>query len=154
MVAGNPELFVFPSTLYQQLNLAYTSQNRVAVQKLLQGLQKVFDDEATICLAEKILLNSRPFYAGGTHLAWRAVDALVVPVRVNEHSIESLELRFKLLTNPTRDFQQWHKHAGAQATRDCRHRHDDPLGELRPFHSGLHQHGGRRHEGYPEFLQG
>lgn len=115
-IAGNPELFAFPSTLYQQLNLAYASQNRVAIQRLLQGLQKALEDEARICGAEKILLDTSPFYAGGTHLAWCAVDALVVPVRVDEHSIESLELLFKLLTNPSRDYQQWNDRAGGLKT--------------------------------------
>ncbi len=111
-VAGNPELFAFPSTLYQQLNLAYAGRNNVAVQRLLHGLKATLEKEAVANKCEKILLDTSPFYAGGTHLAWCAVQALIVPVRVDEHSIESLELLFKQLSDPSRDFSQWNERAG------------------------------------------
>jgi len=111
-VAGNPELFAFPSSLYQALNLAFASQNRGAVRKLLQGLKTVLDNEAKIVKSDRILIDTSPFYAGGTHLAWAAVDALIVPVRVDEHSIESLELLFKVLSDPSRDFLLWNERAG------------------------------------------
>ncbi|MCX7170302.1 MAG: ParA family protein, partial [Proteobacteria bacterium] len=65
---------------------------------------------------EKVLMDTSPFYAGGTHLAWCAVDALIVPVRVDEHSIESLELLFKQLSDPSRDFQMWNERAGGLGT--------------------------------------
>ena len=111
-VAGNPELFAFPSTLYQQLNLAYSSQNKSAVRKLLQGLKTILEAEAKLNKTDRILIDTSPFYAGGTHLAWCAVEALVIPVRVDEHSIESLELTFKVLSDHSRDFQQWNERAG------------------------------------------
>ncbi len=109
---GNPELFAFPSTLYQQLNIARANNNKQAVRKLLQGLRMILAAEAKAIGAKKILLDTSPFYAGGTHLAWCAVDALIVPVRVDEHSMESLELTFKQLSDPARDFQIWNDRAG------------------------------------------
>lgn len=112
VIAGNPELFAFPSTLYQQLNLAYASKNTVAVQRLLHGLKTVLLREANDKKCDKILMDTSPFYAGGTHLAWCAVEALIVPVRVDEHSIESLELLMKQLSDPGRDFQVWKDRAG------------------------------------------
>ncbi|XQA66080.1 ParA family protein [Xanthomonas sacchari] len=112
VISGNQELFAFPSLLYQQLNTAYSQQNKVAVQKLLHGLKAVLEEECKIAGAEKILLDTSPFYSGGTHLAWCAVDALVVPVRVDEHSLESLELLFKQLSDTSRDFQMWNERAG------------------------------------------
>lgn len=114
-ISGSQELFAFPSLLYQQLNTAYSQQNNVAVKKLLQGLKTILEEEATVVNAEKILLDTSPFYAGGTHLAWCAVDALIVPVRVDEHSLESLELLFKQLSDTTRDFQMWNGRAGGLA---------------------------------------
>nr|WP_297388810.1 ParA family protein [uncultured Roseateles sp.] len=107
VIGGNPELFAFPSLLYQQLNTAYSHQNKVAVERLLHGLRTILEKEAAANKCEKILLDSSPFYAGGTHLAWCAVDALVVPVRVDEHSLESLELLCQMLADPGRDFQIW-----------------------------------------------
>lgn len=115
-VAGNPELFAFPSTLYQQLNLAFASGNKSAVRKLLQGLKSILEAEAKVNKSERILIDTSPFYAGGTHLAWCAVEALIIPVRVDEHSIESLELTFKVLSDPSRDFQQWNERAGSLPT--------------------------------------
>lgn len=112
MVAGNPELFAFPSTLYQQLNTAHAAQNKPAVKKLLHGLRFVLEAEAKVLKAKKILLDTSPFYAGGTHLSWCAVDALIIPVRVDEHSMESLDLTFKLLSDPSRDFLVWNERAG------------------------------------------
>jgi len=112
MIGGNPELFAFPSLLYQQLNTAYSQGNKSAVSKLLHGLRTVLEEERALNKCEKIILDTSPFYAGGTHLAWCAVDALVVPVRVDEHSIESLDLLFKMLSDPGRDFQMWNERAG------------------------------------------
>lgn len=116
LVGGNPELFAFPSLLYQQLNTAYSQGNKSAVGKLLHGLRSVLDKEVKDNKCEKVLLDTSPFYAGGTHLAWCAVDALIVPVRVDEHSLESLELLFMQLSNPSRDFQMWNERAGGLGT--------------------------------------
>lgn len=112
VIPGDPELFAFPSTLYQQLNMAYAQQNKTAVQRLLHGLKTVLENEAKTAKASRILIDTSPFYAGGTHLAWCAADALIVPVRVDEHSIESLELLFKQLADPRRDFLIWNDRAG------------------------------------------
>lgn len=111
-ISGNPELFAFPSLLYQQLNTAYSQANKTAVAKLLHGLKQILNTESKVTGAEKVLLDTSPFYAGGTHLAWCAVDALIVPVRVDEHSIESLDLLFKMLADQGRDFQMWNERAG------------------------------------------
>jgi chromosome partitioning protein len=112
MIGGNPELFAFPSLLYQQLNTAYSQGNKGAVGKLLHGLRTVLEAERALNKCEKIILDTSPFYAGGTHLAWCAVDALIVPVRVDEHSIESLDLLFKMLAEASRDYQMWNDRAG------------------------------------------
>ncbi len=111
IIAGSSELFAFPSLLYQQLNTAYSQGNKKAVGNLLHGLRDLFIKEAKNNKCDKILLDTSPFYAGGTHLAWCAVDALIVPVRVDEHSLESLELLFRQLSDKSRDFQVWNERA-------------------------------------------
>lgn len=116
VVSGNPELFAFPSLLYQQLNTAYSQGNKSAVSKLLKGLRSILEQERAITKAEKVLLDTSPFYAGGTHLSWCAVEALIVPVRVDEHSLESLDLLFKQLSDTSRDFQIWNDRAGGLET--------------------------------------
>ncbi|HBY63887.1 MAG TPA: chromosome partitioning protein [Solibacterales bacterium] len=116
VIGGNPELFAFPSLLYQQLNTAYSQQNKTAVGKLLRGMHTILEGEREITKASKVLIDTSPFYAGGTHLAWCAVEALIVPVRVDEHSLESLELLFRQLSEPSRDFQMWNERAGGLTT--------------------------------------
>lgn len=114
VVPGDAEMFAFPSTMYQQLQLAHSQNNPKAVKALLESLKNVLADEAVEKKSEGILLDTSPFYAGGTHLAWCAADALIIPVRVDEHSIASLELTLDMLHNPSRDFSIWNERAGGR----------------------------------------
>lgn len=116
IIPGDPELFAFPSLLYQQLNTAYSQGNTLAVERLLHGLKMLLEKECKNTKCENILLDTSPFYAGGTHLAWCAVEALIIPVRVDEHSLESLELLFTQLSDKKRDFQMWNERAGGLNT--------------------------------------
>jgi cellulose biosynthesis protein BcsQ len=113
-IPGDVEMFAFPSTLYQQLQTAHAQPNPQAVKKLLESLKVILQKEEEDKKTEKVLLDTSPFYAGGTHLAWCAADAVVIPVRVDEHSIESLELTLDLLSNPARDFVTWNNRAGGR----------------------------------------
>ena len=115
IMPGNAELFAFPSTLYQQLQTAHSHNNKKAVKSLLEILKTALDLEAHDKKAEGILMDTSPFYAGGTHLAWCAADAIIIPVRVDEHSLESLELTLNLLSNESRDFCIWNERAGGRA---------------------------------------
>jgi hypothetical protein len=114
LIPGSPEMFAFPSTLYQQLQIANAQSNPKAVGALLDSLRTVLEDQARDRKVEGILMDTSPFYAGGTHLAWCAADAVVIPVRVDEHSIASLELTLNLLSNPDKDFQTWNVRAGGR----------------------------------------
>lgn len=116
VVPGDAEMFAFPSTMYQQLQLAHSQNNPKAVKSLLESLKNILLEEAKEKKTEGILLDSSPFYAGGTHLAWCAADALIIPVRVDEHSIASLELTLEMLLNPTRDFAIWNERAGGRSS--------------------------------------
>ncbi|MES2296814.1 MAG: ParA family protein [Pseudomonadota bacterium] len=114
VVPGDAEMFAFPSTMYQQLQLAHSQNNQGAVKALLESLQRVLVAEAKEKKSSGILMDTSPFYAGGTHLAWCAADALIIPVRVDEHSIDSLELTLDMLLNPARDFCIWNERAGGR----------------------------------------
>ena len=82
---GDAELFAFPSTMYQQLQLAHSQNNSKAVRALLESLSNILSAEAAEKKLNGTLIDTSPFYAGGTHLAWCAADALIIPVRVDEH---------------------------------------------------------------------
>jgi chromosome partitioning protein len=113
-IPGDARMFAFPSSMYQQLQIANAQSNPQAVKSLLESLKIILDAEAKDKQATGILIDTSPFYAGGTHLAWCAADAMIIPVRVDEHSIESLELTLDLLSNPSRDFITWNERAGGR----------------------------------------
>jgi cellulose biosynthesis protein BcsQ len=112
-IPGDAEMFAFPSLLYQQLQIAATRNAPENVKRLLHTLKELMRKEAKDKNCETWLIDTSPFYAGGTHLAWCAVDALIIPVRVDEHSLESLELTLRMLDDPKRDFVQWNERAGS-----------------------------------------
>ncbi|SFV06157.1 CobQ/CobB/MinD/ParA nucleotide binding domain-containing protein [Methylobacterium sp. 174MFSha1.1] len=119
IIPGDPEMFAFPSQLYQQLQLAAanTGKSKInSVRALLLSLKQILDHQCVNTGAEIVLMDTSPFYAGGTHLAWCAADALIVPIRVDEHSIESFNLLLNMLDNSNRDFQTWNERAGGLPT--------------------------------------
>jgi len=111
-VPGDAQLFAFPSALYQQLQQAMAASNKKAVSNILFSLRDILDAEAAEKKCDKILMDCSPFYGGGTHLAWCAADALIIPVRVDEHSIESLDITLDMLANPDSDYNVWAERAG------------------------------------------
>ena len=116
LIPGDALMFAFPSSMYQQLQIANAQGNPGAVRRLLESLKGILDAETKEKRAQGVLLDTSPFYAGGTHLAWCAADAVIIPVRVDEHSIESLNLTLDLLSNPKRDFMTWNERAGGRPT--------------------------------------
>jgi hypothetical protein len=78
VIPGDPLMFAFPSTLYQQLQTAHAQNNPKAVKALLECLKAVLEAEAKQKKVDGILLDTSPFYAGGTHLAWCAADAIII----------------------------------------------------------------------------
>lgn len=113
-IPGDSEMFAFPSTMYQQLQIANAQSNPKAVKSLLESLKNILNEEAMDKQVDGILLDTSPFYSGGTHLGWCAADALIIPVRVDEHSIESLDLTLSLLSDKKRDFSVWNERAGGR----------------------------------------
>jgi hypothetical protein len=111
-IPGDAELYSFPSSLYQQLQVANSQNRPQAVRNLLWSVKDILELEAKEVKCSKIVLDTSPFYAGGTHLAWCAAAALIIPVRVDEHSIESLDLMLRMLTEANRDFLLWNTRAG------------------------------------------
>ena len=117
-IPGSSRLFLFPSQFYSRLNeyLGMTSSGsgEKPVSVLLKMLKTIIHEQMIETKTEKALIDTSPFFAGGTHLAWAASDALIVPVRVDEQSIYSLELTLDMLYNPNSDFNIWRTRAGIE----------------------------------------
>lgn len=114
-IFGDGGLFSFPSSLYQQLQQAMAASNKNAVKNILLSLREIIEDEMDDKDCSRCLMDCSPFYAGATHLAWCASDAIIIPVRVDEHSIDSLELTLKMLADKDSDFNLWADRAGGIA---------------------------------------
>lgn len=115
MIPGSSELFLFPSLLYSQLaqfaqlGPAYQTE---ASAKVLLSLKKIIENASTIAKPDKVLIDTSPFFGGATHLAWCAAEALIIPVRVDQHSVEALRLTLGMLKNEGNDFYRFNRQAG------------------------------------------
>lgn len=106
LVPGSKELFLFPSLLYTQLSAARNlgSRSIETSRNILQSVEILAADLKVHIGAQKTLIDTSPFFGGATHLAWVAADALIIPVRVDQHSMEALKLTLSMLKDETMDF--------------------------------------------------
>jgi chromosome partitioning protein len=114
VVPGSKDLFLFPSVLYTQLstaaNLGARSTN--TTRNILQSVELIVSELCGHLKAEKTIIDSSPFFGGATHLGWVAADALIVPVRVDQHSMDALKLTLSMLQDDSMDFLRLNKQAG------------------------------------------
>jgi chromosome partitioning protein len=115
MIPGSSELFLFPSLLYSQLaqyaQLGGRHQEE-ASKKVLLSLKTIIEKASEIAKPEKVLIDTSPFFGGATHLSWCAAEALIIPVRVDQHSVEALKLTLKMLDDEGNDFYKFNRQAG------------------------------------------
>jgi chromosome partitioning protein len=114
VVPGSNELFLFPSLLYTQLSAAANlgSRSQETTRNILQSVEYLDGTLRKHLRATKTLIDTSPFFGGATHLGWVAADALVIPVRVDQHSMDALKLTLSMLKNPDMDFLRLNKQAG------------------------------------------
>jgi chromosome partitioning protein len=63
---------------------------------------------------KKTLIDTSPFFGGATHLGWVAAEALIIPVRVDQHSMEALKLTLSMLKDIEMDFLRLNQQAGIE----------------------------------------
>ena len=115
LVPGSTELFLFPSLMYGQLaqfGQLGDVQRKRASQTILKSLDRIVVQVSEFTKPERTLIDTSPFFGGATHLAWEAADALIIPVRVDQHSIEALRLTLDMLTKARMDFHRFNHQAG------------------------------------------
>lgn len=115
MIPGSTEFFLFPSLFYSQLAqfAQLATQYRIsASSKILSSLKKIIDSTSEFTKPEKVLIDTSPFFGGATHLSWCASEALIVPVRVDQHSVEALRLTLKMLKDNQMDFHKFNNQSG------------------------------------------
>lgn len=114
LLPGSKELFLFPSLLYSQLSQAANIGGRArdTTKNILQSVDSLIDSADAIRTFDKVLIDSSPFFGGATHLSWVAAEALVIPVRVDQHSVDALRLTLSMLRDNSMDFLRLNEQAG------------------------------------------
>ena len=108
-VPSSGELYNFSSHMSfafgQTASLAGSRQQNI-IDSMLFSLRTEIDREMSETQTTKCLIDTSPFFAGATHLAWHAVDSLIVPVRTDQQSINSLNLLLRTLSDPAGAFRR------------------------------------------------
>ncbi|MBD8529568.1 MULTISPECIES: ParA family protein [unclassified Massilia] len=106
---SSSELYTLPSQMANAVagaNQLTGPQKVTVIDTLLYSLKTEILREKQETGTDKVIIDTSPFFSGCTHLAWHAVDALVVPVRTDKQSINSLSLLLKTLSNPSSEFRR------------------------------------------------
>jgi len=110
-IPSSSDLYLIPAQLITAINQArgLPSPHRdTALKSILYSLRNEIDREMKdIGEVSKCLIDTSPFFAGGTQLAWHAADALIIPVRTDQQSINSLELLIQTLTSSSGEFRKY-----------------------------------------------
>lgn len=106
---SSSELYTLPSQMANAIasaNQLSGAQKTLVIDTLFYSLKKEIEREKQETGTDKVIIDTSPFFSGCTHLAWHAVDALIVPVRTDKQSINSLSLLIKTLSNPSSEFRR------------------------------------------------
>lgn len=115
IIPGSQELFLFPSLLYSQLaqyGQLSGMRGQAPSARILNSIKTIIAAAVEKTKVQKTLIDTSPFFGGATHLGWCAADALVIPVRVDQHSIEALKLTLEMLSDTKSDFHKFNAQSG------------------------------------------
>lgn len=107
--ASSDQLYILPSQMANALVQARTitgPHQTTMVDTMLYSLKSEIEREQRETGTKRCLIDTSPFFSGGTHLAWHASDALIIPVRTDQQSINSLNLLLNILSNPASEFRR------------------------------------------------
>ncbi|EII3729055.1 TPA: ParA family protein [Vibrio cholerae] len=106
-VPASPNLYEFPSIMESALSQARGIPGGADIkarEQILNSMRDLLDRETKKVETKKVIIDTSPFFSGATHLTWHAVDSLIVPVRTDQQSVDSLQLLIDLLTDTSRSF--------------------------------------------------
>jgi len=116
LIPGSTELYLFPSLLYSTLaqyqQIQQADLREETSRRVINAVKTAISLVSERAKQEKTLIDTSPFFGGATHLSWAAVEALIIPVRVDQHSVEALKQTLQMLSNKKLDFHRFNKQAG------------------------------------------
>lgn len=108
-ISSSEQLYILPaqiSTALSQAKALQSPQQEKAIESILLSLKSEVDREMAEIGVSKCLIDTSPFFAGATQLSWHATNSLIIPVRTDQQSINSLMLLLKLLSDPASEFRK------------------------------------------------
>lgn len=109
-IPSSAELYLLPSQLNTAINQAYGLPDDLrnkSLKSILYSLKFEIEREMAENNLNKCIIDTSPFFAGATQLSWYAAEGLVIPVRTDQQSIQSLELLINTLINPQSEFRKY-----------------------------------------------
>jgi|GEM_PF-387217 len=109
-VKSSDELFILPSQIATAMSQAMSlssPQREAAVRSIIFSLRTEIEREMADCGLDKCIIDTSPFFSGATQLSWYATDAMIIPVRTDQQSINSLELLIQTLSAPHGEFRKY-----------------------------------------------
>ena len=109
-IQSKNDLYLLPSQLTTAINQAMSldaATRERTVNTIIFSLKTEIDREIQEQRLNKCLIDTSPFFSGATQLSMYAADALVVPVRTDQQSVNSFELLISLLTDPQSEFRKY-----------------------------------------------
>ncbi|WP_027187058.1 ParA family protein [Desulfovibrio cuneatus] len=108
-IKSSNQLYLFPSQMANSIAQAraLSGQNQTQlIDTILSSLKTEITREMKETSTSKCLIDTSPFFAGATHLALLAAEALLVTVRTDQQSVNSLNLLIDTLSNPASEFRK------------------------------------------------
>lgn len=108
-IKSSNQLYLFPSQMANSIAQAraLSGQNQTQlIDSILSSLRTEILREMTETGTSKCLVDTSPFFAGATHLAMLAAEALLVAMRTDQQSVTSLNLLIDTLSNPASEFRK------------------------------------------------
>lgn len=114
-IRSSSDLYLLPSQLITAINQALglpVPQKDQVLENIVFSLKTEIEREMRENNLTRCLIDTSPFFAGATQLAWYAIDAMIVPVRTDQQSINSLELLIKTLQDSHSEFRKYLPNGG------------------------------------------
>jgi len=109
-IPSSPDLYMLPSQLVSALNLSQSLQpdeRRANEERIIQCLKTEIDKSMAESELNKCIIDTSPFFAGATQLAWNAVDALIIPVRTDQQSVSALEMIINTIKSSSSEYRKY-----------------------------------------------
>ncbi|WP_297045780.1 ParA family protein [uncultured Desulfovibrio sp.] len=106
---SDARLYILPSQVATSIVQAQTVSGQQQIQiidNILFALKNNIKREMQETQTTRCIIDTSPFFSGATHLSWHASDALIIPVRTDQQSVNALSLLLKTLSDPASEFRK------------------------------------------------